>query len=93
MPEPDLREELEATVLAFRLGMDGEAGEHFTRFIDALGRELARASDGLRAEELLPYFPEILAAQHRGDGLAVADTLEYLLAPRLGPPSVRLASI
>ncbi|MFT4537984.1 MAG: hypothetical protein ACI841_005254 [Planctomycetota bacterium] len=82
-----LIEELEAAVMAFRLGMDGEAGAHFARFIDALGPSLTNTGAGPRAEDLLPYFPEILAAQRRGDGLAVADSLEFQIRPRIESPS------
>ena len=81
----DIVAELDATVMAYRLGMDGEAGEHFAKFIDGLGPAMVDPSQRPSAEELLPFFPEVLAAQRRGDGLAIADTLEYQMGPLLKP--------
>jgi hypothetical protein len=80
---PTLTQLLSDTARAFRLGMEGEANEHFTGLIDALGHALQDApAENLSALSLL--LPEILAAQHRQDYLNIADLLEYRLAPLLG---------
>lgn len=72
------------TVAAFRLGMEGEANENFTKLIDVLDKALQNAPVKNRAELSL-ILAEVFAAQQRQDYLNIADLLEYRLAPLLSP--------
>jgi hypothetical protein len=66
---------------AFRLGHTGEANERLRKFVDELAGALPTL--GSRAQALLPTLNRILEAQERGDYAALADALEYELAPLL----------
>lgn len=76
----------EAAVRAFRLGMEGLAGERLAAMIDAL----APALDELESKQVLtlqPVLEEILAGQTRKDWLRIADLLEYVVVPGFEPRS------
>lgn len=71
---------LAEAVLAFRLGMEGLAGNRLARFIDTLQRVLA-ALPPVALARTLPLLQQVLAAQQRRDFVQVADLLQYELAP------------
>jgi hypothetical protein len=75
----------------FRLGYTAAGSEALATTVDALASILPKL--GHRATAVVPIVERILAAQERGDSLAVADELEYELAPILdafdGPSSVK----
>ena len=79
------RRRMEA-VEAFRLGKENQGSDALVKFMDCLASFLEDNSTllGRDEEELLG---EIIAAQHRGDYIFVADLLEYIL------PNTALGSV
>ena len=74
---------LQQCVQALRLGAEAEASTHLLSFLDAIGQA---SSDPAIAEALdssTISLKRVLAAQNRGDGIGVADALEYELLPVL----------
>lgn len=80
MRSPDLERCLRASVIAFRLGMSARANQELVGVVDELAA--AMAEDTAVSLELAPILGELVAAQERGDGLRVADLLQYEVAPR-----------
>jgi hypothetical protein len=86
VPSSELERSLRASVLAFRLGMSARANQELVRVVDALAAVVA--GNAALSLELTPILAELVAAQERGDGLRVADVLEYDVVPRqLGNPT------
>ncbi|MBW2011270.1 MAG: hypothetical protein JRI32_06420, partial [Deltaproteobacteria bacterium] len=70
------REALKSAATAFRLGMEGQAGQDLVRFIDGF-LPVLQDPHRLDCKEITPLLNEVLAAQSRKDYLRVADLLEY----------------
>ncbi len=75
---------LRSATRSFRLGCDAQGNESFVELIDGIGELLGGSLDADRAESITALFPEIIAAQSRGDTLTIADLLEHEVGPRLG---------
>jgi len=73
---------LDAVVLAFRLGQEGEGNDQLIALMDVLGESFAHASKSTLLR-LSPMLSETLAAIERKDYLWAADLLEYEIAPLL----------
>jgi hypothetical protein len=78
-----LADELAAAARAFRLGLEERGHAALARLADALSGRLAVPAAAALLAELAPLLGALVAAQERGDALAIADTLEFRLAPRL----------
>lgn len=70
-----------AAAAAQRLGMAAQGGEELARLVDELLPYLTERP--ALARELSALLAEILAAQERGDPIALADGLEHELVPAL----------
>ena len=77
-------ETLQETVRYLRLGRTGAGNAALGRLVEQLAPHLEQGL-GNRPKQLLPLLQAIVVAQQAGDYLAVADRLEYELAPRLWP--------
>jgi hypothetical protein len=75
---------LASVVNAYRLGMEGLAGEQLVGLIDAVGDLLGKAPPDL-VLKLNPILTEALGAIERKDYLWAADIFEYEIAPLLEP--------
>ena len=67
----------------FRLGEEAAGNAELAKAVEELS-VLAEARDP-RLTHLFPAFQEVLAAQSRGDYLAVADLLEHAIALSMDP--------
>ena len=85
MPE-DLRANLADVVRDLRLGCEGAAGSALAHFLVGLHGWLSQPRPGPSTQALLPLLGSLLEAQERADVLALADRLEYELAPLLPAP-------
>ena len=83
MAETALERALRAAADSFRLGMDAQANQALVPAVDLLARHLS-GLPAARAAALAATFPRLVAAQGRGDTLAVADSIEFELLPLLG---------
>lgn len=79
---PHWQAELEATVHAFRLGMEGAGNDHLKEFIDRLSGQL-NAMSAYQQQEIHNVLAQTLDAQKRNDMIHIADLLEYEIAPLL----------
>ncbi len=70
-----------AAAAAQRLGMAAQGAEELARLVDGLLPFLAERP--ALAATVAQLLAEILAAQERGDPIALADGLEHELAPAL----------
>jgi len=77
-----LRQNLDAAVVAFRVGMEASGSERLAGFIDCLTRQIVMYPPQVIAE-LQPLLNELMAAQARRDYTFVADLLEYPLSTLL----------
>ena len=76
-----LRDRLRAIVTDLRLGHEGAAGQALGQFLVELHTELG--GTGLEAPHMVDLLQTLLGAQERADLIALADGLEYDLAPHL----------
>jgi len=74
---------LNNAVQAFRLGAEAKANEHLVTFLDEIGKAATHPSVAQALVAAAPTLQQILDAQDRGDGIGVADLLEFELLPRL----------
>jgi hypothetical protein len=72
-----------ATAHSYRVGCDAQGHETFLMLIQGLDELLNGPVNHPECHEITQLLPHILAAQGRGDTLALADLLEHELAPRL----------
>lgn len=79
---PEQAANMVATIKAFRLGMEGQANEKFSKMIGDFELLLPKLPSQ-KLNHLMAVLPEILAAQTRQDYLNIADSLEYRVAPLL----------
>lgn len=79
--ENPLAQSLLAAVSAFRVGRAAEGNTALIEFIDLMQAALRGLDDPVVEASFNPHLEEILAAQVRGDVLAVADLLEFELLP------------
>ena len=78
---PELAARARAAAHSYRLGMNGQASADLTALLDGLIAFCARSPE--TSARLAPTLGALSAAQQRGDWLALADALEYELAPVL----------
>ncbi len=83
---------LESVVNAYRLGMEGQAGEHLVGLIDMLGNLLANAPEEL-VLRINPVLAKALGAIEHKDYLWAADMFEYEIAPLVSPLAVPSAPL
>jgi hypothetical protein len=83
-----MREDLRLAVHYLRLGMEGQGNTHLSKFLAQLQKHLEDPATvaGLPLERILLLLSDLIAGQHRGDYLRVADLLEYELFPLLFLP-------
>lgn len=79
-----LNEIVRACATDHRRGRRMAAAERLVAVIDALQKVILLEQDPARREQLVAIAETITAAQQRSDVIAIADTLEYELAPLLG---------
>ena len=97
MSDTDLQRSALSACQSYRLGMQAQAGEAFLRFVDELSDWMRAATSVAgepdpelvdRATRVNTLLPRVVQAQTRGDGLAVADLLEFELLPLLAAPGL-----
>ena len=71
---------LEACVMALRQGREAQANHHFAELMAELPVLLAQSAPA-RQQQLAAVIPLLFAAQQRRDLLAIADLLQFELAP------------
>lgn len=73
-----------ACALEHRRGRRMAASEQLVAVIDALRKVIMLEQDPERRARFVAVAESITSAQQRADVIAIADTLEYELAPMLG---------
>lgn len=72
--------ELMACVKALRQGREAQANSHFATLMAELPSLLAQSGPACQ-QQLVALIPQLFAAQQRRDLLAIADLLQFELAP------------
>jgi hypothetical protein len=79
-----LKTQIHSIANDFRMGTVGAASDAFASFINDLIAFLGSAPSDVDQAALLPLLERGLGAQQRADYIALADVLQYEIAPLLG---------